>query len=98
MLNEDLFDKKDLKILHLKQAIKFLNKRIENFKAYDKQRREYYSFLVNDWQNSEAKDIIQNLQEKLRKAEAEIHRLQQQNDNLIKELIQLRNEKQRSNP
>ena len=41
MLNEDLFDPKDLEIAKLKYAIK-------KFKEYDKERKEYYANLEQE--------------------------------------------------
>lgn len=45
MLNEELIDKKDLVIAKLKLKISRLEEAIKDFKAYDKERKEYYSGL-----------------------------------------------------
>lgn len=61
MLNEDLINPKDVLIFKLKHENKRLHEAIDAFKKYDAQRKEYYKFLVNDWQKSDAKHIIEGL-------------------------------------
>lgn len=46
MMNEELIDPRDLIIGKLKREIEKKNKTIEQFKNYDKKRKEYYSELT----------------------------------------------------
>lgn len=46
MLNEDLFDPKDLKIAKLELKIARLEKTIDAFKKYDEERKQYYQDVV----------------------------------------------------
>lgn len=46
MLNEELINEKDLVIAKLRLKISRLEETIKNFKAYDKERKEYYSGLM----------------------------------------------------
>lgn len=72
LLNSDLIDKDTLisGLRHrgdkLKKKVEVLTKVINAFKEYDEKRKEYYRFLVEDWQNSEAKPLIEKLQEKVK--------------------------------
>lgn len=72
LLNSDLIDKDTLisGLRHrgdkLKKKVEVLTKVINAFKEYDEKRKEYYRFLVEDWQNSEAKTLIEKLQEKVK--------------------------------
>lgn len=63
--NGALIDKDSL-IIKLKHQVEALQKEINAFKEYDKKREEYYKFLVEDWQHSEARHIIEGLQEKIK--------------------------------
>ncbi len=45
MINEDLFNEKDLIIIKQKQRIEQLEKCISDFKQYDKERKQYYAEL-----------------------------------------------------
>lgn len=72
LLNSDLIDKDTLitGLRHrgdkLKKKVEVLTEVINAFKEYDEKRKEYYRFLVEDWQNSEAKPLIEKLQEKVK--------------------------------
>ena len=46
MLNEELINEKDLVIAKLRLKISRLEEAIKDFKAYDKERKEYYSGLM----------------------------------------------------
>ena len=66
MLNEDLFDPKDLEIAKLKQAIK-------RFKKYDKERKKYYanleqeiSMLKTYIQELEGDETVKSLRKKIK--------------------------------
>lgn len=66
MLNEDLFDPKDLEIAKLKQAIK-------RFKKYDKERKKYYtnleqeiSMLKTYIQELEGDETVKSLKKKIK--------------------------------
>ena len=66
MLNEDLFDPKDLEIAKLKQAIK-------HFKKYDKERKKYYanleqeiSILKTYIQELEGDESVKSLKKKIK--------------------------------
>lgn len=72
LLNSDLIDKDALisrlkyRNKNLKEKMQVLTTTINAFKEYDEKRKEYYRFLVEDWQNSEAKPLIEKLQEKVK--------------------------------
>lgn len=55
----NFIDKKDEEIARLKLAI-------TKFKEYDEQRKEYYKFLVEDWQHSDSRHIIEGLRLKIK--------------------------------
>lgn len=61
MLNEELIDKKDLVIAKLKLKIERLEKAINDFKEYDKNRKEYYRNL--EVEVGQLKSYIQELEE-----------------------------------
>ena len=66
MLNEDLFDPKDLEIAKLKQAIK-------KFKEYDKERKKHYANLEQEVgalkayiQELEGDETVKSLRKKIK--------------------------------
>jgi chromosome segregation ATPase len=62
MINEDLFNEKDLIIAKQKQRIEHLERCISDFKQYDKERKEYYSAL--DIKVGELESYIEELESK----------------------------------
>lgn len=61
MLNEDLFEPKDLKIAKLEMKIARLEKTIESFKRYDEERKLYYQDVVH--RLGELESYVQELED-----------------------------------
>ena len=76
MLNEELIDPKDLKILRLKKTIK-------KFKEYDKERKEYYAdamIRLGEYESlfdeaTDCNDIVEKLKKKINNQTKEIRNL-----------------------
>lgn len=96
MMNEELVDPKDLIIGKLKLELERKTRAIEQFKNYDKKRKEYYSKLslkVGELESYVAEleagledDAIVKLQEKNRRLSKEVSRL------MVKEALSKYNE------
>lgn len=80
MMNKELLSPKDIVIANLKIKVKSLENQINEFKKYDEKRKDYYKFLVEDWQNSDAQHIIEGLRSTVKKQAKEIKSLQTANN------------------
>lgn len=76
MMNKELLSPKDIVIANLKVKVKSLERQISEFKKYDEKRKDYYKFLVEDWQNNDAQHIIEGLRSTVKKQAKEIKSLQ----------------------
>lgn len=81
-MNKELLSPKDIVIAKLKVRIRNLERQIKEFKKYDEKRKEYYKFLVEDWQNSDAQHIIESLRETVKKQAEQIKTLQSINSKI----------------
>lgn len=80
MMNKELLSPKDIVIANLKVKVKSLERQISEFKKYDEKRKDYYKFLVEDWQNNDAQHIIEGLRATVKKQAKEIKSLQTANN------------------
>lgn len=80
MMNKELLSPKDIVIANLKVKVKSLERQISEFKKYDEKRKDYYKFLVEDWQNNDAQHIIEGLRSTVKKQAKEIKSLQTANN------------------
>lgn len=80
MMNKELLSHKDIVIANLKVKVKSLERQISEFKKYDEKRKDYYKFLVEDWQNNDAQHIIEGLRSTVKKQAKEIKSLQTANN------------------
>lgn len=81
-MNKELLSPKDIIIAKLKVRIRNLERQIKEFKKYDEKRKEYYKFLVEDWQNSDAQHIIEDLRGTVKKQAEQIKTLQSINSKI----------------
>lgn len=79
-MNKELLSPKDIVIANLKVKVKSLERQISEFKKYDEKRKDYYKFLVEDWQNNDAQHIIEGLRATVKKQAKEIKSLQTANN------------------